>query len=158
MEPGLGGVGDHRISPPAPRVRPGGAGRPGDAAWGLPRRHPEIGAAPKAPGSRKLAIEVLEKGSTLILAQDSLAIAEHAFAKGWIGTEDALAVREEVGEQGRPDGRDAQPLAKAGKVSGPLPEAVAEVARGGIEQALAAEKGGSPPTVWVESPRNRSGS
>jgi phosphatidate phosphatase APP1 len=98
---------------------------------------------------RKLAIEVLEKGSTLILAQDSLAIAEHALAKGWIEASDVAAVRGEVRREGKPES-ETTPLAQAEKVSGSLPEAKAEVREGGIEKALDEGKAGAPATVWVE--------
>ncbi|MDQ3002697.1 MAG: DUF2183 domain-containing protein [Fibrobacterota bacterium] len=100
---------------------------------------------------RKLAIEVLEKGSTLILAQDSLAIAEHALTKGWIEESDVEAVRREVRQEGKPEGA-ATHLDQAEKVSGSLPEAKAEVRSGGIEKALESGKAGAPATVWVEGP------
>jgi phosphatidate phosphatase APP1 len=44
---------------------------------------------------RKLAEELLEKGGTLLLAEDSLAIAVHACSRGWIEAADVAAVRRE---------------------------------------------------------------
>jgi phosphatidate phosphatase APP1 len=94
-----------------------------------------------------LAIEVGEAGSTLLLAADSLAMAEHAAAHGLIARE-ALA---EVGAE-----RAAEPEAPAPQptraVTPPSPEATREtLAQGQLEEAL--DQGAdpaAPPNVVVE--------
>ncbi|MDB5103132.1 MAG: hypothetical protein JWP91_821 [Fibrobacteres bacterium] len=49
---------------------------------------------------RKLALEVRGKGCDLILAEDSLIIAQHAFGKGWIGESDLEEVRLALEKEG----------------------------------------------------------
>jgi phosphatidate phosphatase APP1 len=103
-----------------------------------PERHQAITA---------LAIEVGEAGSTLLLAADSLAMAEHAAAHGLI----ANAALAEVGAE-----RAAEPEAPAPQptraVTPPSPEATREtLAEGQLAQAL--EQGAdpaAPPNVVVE--------
>jgi len=53
---------------------------------------------------RRLAEEVRAAGSTLILAEDTLAMAKHAAQEGWIGEEAIGAVEEEVAAAGETGG------------------------------------------------------
>jgi phosphatidate phosphatase APP1 len=90
-----------------------------------------------------LALEVLEAGSSLLLATDSLAIAEHAAAHGLIAP-DALAevAREREVQRGEPD------LKPTVGVGGPTPgETRRAVQEGELEQALDQADG-------AEAPRN----
>lgn len=53
---------------------------------------------------RALAEEVLEAGSTLILADDTLPMAEHAAKNGWIDPVNLLAIRDKVRQDAEPPG------------------------------------------------------
>jgi phosphatidate phosphatase APP1 len=66
---------------------------------------------------RRLAEEVLEKGGTLLLAKDSLAIAEHAGSRGWLEPSDLAAVRKELEREGAFASEKAQGLAEAEMIS-----------------------------------------
>lgn len=100
---------------------------------------------------RKLAQEALEKGGTLLLAKDSLAIAEHAYSRGWLEPADLSAVRREMNQEGALEVGKAGGLAEAEEISGPPPEAKAKLDRGWIESALGAGKGASPPPVLIDA-------
>ena len=91
-----------------------------------------------------LALEVVEAGSSLVLAADSLAIAEHAAAHGLIAP-DALAevAREREVEQGEPDLR---PTFEIGRAS---PGETRRVVTGELEQALDQESGAEAPVNVV---------
>jgi phosphatidate phosphatase APP1 len=91
-----------------------------------------------------LALEVVDAGSSLVLAADSLAIAEHAAAHGLIAP-DALAevAREREVEQGEPDLR---PTFEIGRAS---PGETRRVVTGELEQALDQESGAEAPVNVV---------
>ena len=58
----------------------------------------------------KLAKEVLDAGSTLVLAEDTLAAAKHAAEQGWIHEESLPDVHEEKkADEGRTDEKVAAP-------------------------------------------------
>lgn len=105
-----------------------------------------------------LAQRVLKAGSTLVLANDSLAIAEHAVQAGYISAEALPDIREDkhkdeeppntievlLGEEPAP----AQPPAPTIKVTGQT------VKQGSLEKTIkeaGSEKSAAPPNVVVES-------
>jgi phosphatidate phosphatase APP1 len=94
-----------------------------------------------------LAREVVEAGSSLLLAADSFAMAAHAAERGLIAPE-ALAevLAERMAQQGEPD------LHPMRTVRRPTPEGTrAAVAQGAVHEALAGAPGdASPPNVVVE--------
>jgi phosphatidate phosphatase APP1 len=92
---------------------------------------------------RKLAEEVLAKGGTLLLAKDSLAIAEHALSRGWLEPADLDAVRREMNEEGSLEGGQARGLAEAQLISNHPADAEAE-----------AEAAGRPGDSKPEYPRD----
>ena len=101
-----------------------------------------------------LAVEVAAAGSGLLLAADSVAMAEHAAARGLIGAAALAAVR---GERATREGA-AGPAPTREVVRPTAAETVAAVARGRVGEALGAEDDEEelPPNVLVE-PRDRSG-
>jgi phosphatidate phosphatase APP1 len=94
-----------------------------------------------------LALEVVEAGSSLLLAADSLAIAEHAAAHGLIAPDaPAEVAREREVEQGEPDLR---PIVEIGRTS--LGETRRALEAGELEQALDQAEGTEAPlNVVVE--------
>ena len=113
---------------------------------------------------RGLAKKVTDAGSTLILADDTLPMAQHAAAQGWIARE-ALA---EVGAEKKADeappgpvekilGEEEKPAAPTVVIKAESPkETKATVESGAIEQAMETSKdeGQKPPTVVVEGDKN----
>ncbi len=94
-----------------------------------------------------LAKEVVEAGSSLLLAADSFAMAAHAAERGLISaTALAEVLSERVAAQGEPD------LHPTRTVQRPTPEDTREAVEQGAVQAALAEETGSdvPPNVVVE--------
>jgi phosphatidate phosphatase APP1 len=104
-----------------------------------PARHQAIEA---------LALEVVEAGSSLLLAADSLAMAQHAAAHGLIAPDAPVGVVEEREiQEGEPD---RKPTVEIGGAS--RREARRAVQAGELEAALEQESGGeAPPNVVVEA-------
>jgi phosphatidate phosphatase APP1 len=99
-----------------------------------------------------LAREVVEAGSSLLLAADSFAIAAHAAERGLIsGHTLAEVLAERVAAQGEPD------LHPTRTVQRPTPEDTREaVEQGAVQEALAGAPGdASPPNVVVEPPERQ---
>ena len=94
-----------------------------------------------------LAVQVAGAGSSLVLAADSVAMAEHAAERGLIAVEALAAVREERGMQ---DGAtDRAPIREI--VRPTTSETKAAVERGRLKGAIGAdERDASPPRVIVE--------
>ena len=94
----------------------------------------------------ELAAEVVAAGSSLLLAADSFAMAEHAAAHDLISAEALTAVlRERVEQQGAPALRPTQ------VVSGPQEATTAVDASAAVQTALGRETGSaSPPNVVIE--------
>lgn len=106
-------------------------------------RHPE---RPRA--IETLAGQVVEAGSSLLLAADSFAMAEHAAERGLISSEAlSVIVAERVEQQGGPD------LKPTREVVRPTSHATREaVEQGALSEALEEEpREDSPPNVVVES-------
>jgi phosphatidate phosphatase APP1 len=82
------------------------------------RPHPERVAA-----VRRLAEEVVAAGSSLILADDTLAAARHAAEHGWI---DPAALGEIAGEKRDDEGASSAKLPAPGTEAGPAPTVVVE--------------------------------
>jgi phosphatidate phosphatase APP1 len=109
---------------------------------------------------RKLAKKLAETGSTLILANDTIPMAEHAAAQGWIDPASLPEIREEKKADEAPPGPVEKLLGEQEKAEAPTvvvqaespEEAKAEVEAGVIEQALeeSKEEGEKPTTVVVE--------
>ena len=99
-----------------------------------------------------LAVEVVAAGSSLLLAADSLAMAEHAAAHGLIAPE-ALA---EVQGERQVEQDEAEP-GPVREIERPTADATREaVERGELRAALGEESAqGSPPNVVVERDRTR---
>jgi phosphatidate phosphatase APP1 len=94
-----------------------------------------------------LALEVVEAGSSLLLAADSLAMAEHAAAHGLIAPDAPAKLVEKREKEGEPN---AQPTVEIGGAS--RREARRAVRAGELEEALEQESGGgTPPNVVVEA-------
>ena len=82
------------------------------------RPHPELVAA-----VRRLAEDVVEAGSSLVLADDTLAVARHAAEHGWIEP----AALDEIGGAKRDDeGTSGAKLPAPGTAEGPAPTVVVE--------------------------------
>lgn len=96
----------------------------------------------------ELAKEVLEAGSSLLLAADSFAMAEHAVEHGLIPLEALADVLQE-----RTDQQDPTPLQPTHKIERATEKEVeAAVDRGELQEMLDEDTGqGSPPNVAVES-------
>jgi phosphatidate phosphatase APP1 len=109
---------------------------------------------------RALAEKVAEAGSTLILADDSLAMAKHAVKQGWIAPQALPAIAQEKEKDEGPPGRLEELLRRTPKQEGPTvrvegqePEEIeAAVETGAIESALEAgdARHEETPTVIVE--------
>jgi phosphatidate phosphatase APP1 len=84
------------------------------------RPHPERVAA-----IRRLAEEVVAAGSSLVLADDTLAAARHAAEHGWI---DAAALGDIGGEKRADEGASPGKLPAPGTAGGPAPTVVVEKA------------------------------
>jgi phosphatidate phosphatase APP1 len=103
---------------------------------------------------RALAQEVVQAGSTLILADDTLALAEHAAAEGWIAPAALAAVQAEKSQdEGPPDALEALLEETAEPptvvVTGEVETAVAA---GAVEEALTmGNEEAAPPTVIVDT-------
>ena len=115
---------------------------------------------PRADDIRKLAEEVVKAGSTLILADNTLPMAEHALEKGWISRKALDEIRYEKELDEAPPSKleillgeeeeegEAEPV----KIEGKEPEETRQAVRGGaIEEALdqEGEQGKEPPPVIV---------
>ena len=97
---------------------------------------------------RRLAEEIVQAGSELILADDSLSMAHHAHERGWIA-ESALTAIE--AEQGRERG-EGGPLSVDNGSEGEsrAVEIEGRPGNGGIQSALEEANGEEVPTVLVE--------
>jgi hypothetical protein len=106
-------------------------------------RHPERPRAIEA-----LAGEVVEAGSSLLLAADSFAMAEHAAGRGLISSEALSVIAEErVEQQGEPDLKPTREVVRP-----TLHETREAVEQGALREALEEEsREDSPPNVVVES-------
>jgi phosphatidate phosphatase APP1 len=99
-----------------------------------------------------LAREVVEAGSSLLLAADSFAMAAHAAERGLISAKTlAEVLAERAAAQGEPD------LHPTRTVQRPTPEGTREaVEQGAVQEALAGAPGdASPPNVVVEPPEGQ---
>jgi hypothetical protein len=110
---------------------------------------------------RALAKKVVAAGSTLILADNTLPLAEHALAQGWIAPQAMPGIRAEKKADAAPPGPVEKLLGEeAEKAEGPTvvveggtsKETKSAVEAGAIEQALETgdQKTEKPPTVVVE--------
>ncbi len=96
-----------------------------------------------------LAITVAQAGSTLLLAADSVAIAEHAAQLGLVPPETIAEVRSGKAADTGPEARS-----KTRRIERPTPGETAEaVSQGKLESVLASGSGDSPPSVVVEPER-----
>jgi phosphatidate phosphatase APP1 len=96
-----------------------------------------------------LAIAVAQAGSTLLLAADSVAIAEHAAQLGLVPPETIAEVRSGKAADTGPEARS-----KTRRIERPTPGETAEaVSQGKLESVLASGSGDSPPSVVVEPER-----
>ena len=104
-----------------------------------------------------LAQEVLQHGSTLILADDTLSIAKHAAEQGWIASQALHGIQFEKSKDEEPPSPVEQLLAGEPKAEGPTVSVEGQkaeaVEQGAIEEALKTgeEKKEKPPTVVVKS-------
>ncbi|MHB0857099.1 MAG: App1 family protein [Anaerolineae bacterium] len=99
-------------------------------------------SAKRAEEISRLAAEVVKAGSTLLLADDTLAAARHAAERGWIAPE---SLREIVGEKAFDEapptalekllGEEEAPEAPEIEVRGEHPEAQRAVQEGAVEEA-----------------------
>jgi phosphatidate phosphatase APP1 len=115
---------------------------------------------------RALAGEVVQAGSSLLLADDTLAMANHALAQGWIAPESLIEIRgEKAADQAPPSlverliGED-EPTAPPAIVveADTATETQAALATGAIEAALQSDsQGQAAPTVIVEGPKEDEG-
>lgn len=108
---------------------------------------------------RKLAEKVIEARSTLILADDSLAMARHAASQGWISTQSLHGIEFEKDKDTAPPTAvekllgDEKPDAPTVVVQEATPAQNVEVVEGkAIEEALQKSKdeGQKPPTVIIQ--------
>ncbi|WP_460452176.1 App1 family protein [Alsobacter sp. SYSU BS001988] len=101
----------------------------------------------------RLAMAVSQAGSTLLLASDSVAMAEQAVKLGLVGEDTPAVVRSNRQEQ-----EPQPPEAPTTRVSGATPQATARaVAEGGLATALDATSPEAPgPNVVVEPDERRS--
>jgi phosphatidate phosphatase APP1 len=115
---------------------------------------------------RELARQVVEAGSTLILADDTVPMAEHAAEQGWIPAGALPEIREEKRQDEAPPGPVEKLLGEEEKEEGPTVEVQAEtpaeteeaVEKGAVETAVqsADEKEEQPPTVVVKGEEGES--
>jgi phosphatidate phosphatase APP1 len=110
---------------------------------------------------RRLAEKMIESEGTLILADNTLVIAEHAVSKGWIAPEAQPSVEIEKEKDTAPPtpiekllGEEAKPEPRVVEVKGPSPERTQSAVEGGaIESAMKEQgEGKQPPSVIVEPP------
>jgi hypothetical protein len=94
-----------------------------------------------------LAVAVARAGSRLVLAADSVAVAEHAVSLGLVAPEVAAEVAGERTDQGEPVARTST---RAVKGSSPE-EAATAVEQGRLQDLLASDREGLPPSVVVEA-------
>ncbi len=94
-----------------------------------------------------LAVAVARAGSRLVLAADSVAVAEHAVSLGLVAPEAAAEVAGERTDQGEPVARTST---RAVKGSSPE-EAATAVEQGRLQDLLASDREGLPPSVVVEA-------
>jgi hypothetical protein len=116
---------------------------------------------------RELAKKVVEAGSTLILADDTIPMAEHAVEMGWISPVTMAEIREEKAKDEAPPGPVEKLLGEEEKEEGPTvtveaktPEETEEaVEKGAVETAVnsADEKEERPPTVVVKGDQEEKG-
>jgi hypothetical protein len=109
---------------------------------------------------RQLAKKVADTGSTLILADDTVPMAEHAAAQGWIDPASLAEIREEKRADEAPPSPVEKLLGEDEKAEAPTvvvqtespQETKAEVEAGAIEEALekSQAEGEKPSTVVVE--------
>ena len=109
---------------------------------------------------RELAKEVVAAGSTLILADDTIPMAEHAVEMGWISPAALPEIREEKEKDEAPPGPVEKLLGEEEKEEGPAVTVEAEtpveteqaVEAGAVEAAVQSgdEKKEKPPTVVVK--------
>jgi phosphatidate phosphatase APP1 len=93
-----------------------------------------------------LAVAVAEAGSTLLLASDSMAFAEHAVERGLLATDSLGKVAAENAADEAPAGTH-----RTRRVHRSTPNATARaVTDGELQQALEDEEDGEPPNVLVE--------
>lgn len=118
-----------------------------------------------------LAKEVVDQGSSLLLASDSFTMARHAYEHGLISPDGLSAVLEEKEEDERKERREP-PLAKKAPTAGTAADSDAEevhrptrdeteraVERGDLRQALDRQTDeDTPPEVAVEADEDRAGS
>lgn len=96
---------------------------------------------------RALAEDILDAGSELLLADDSLSMARHAVERGWVAEQD---LEEIAAEQSRESGVAASLEAEAlMEEDGEVVEMEGEVEDGGIPSALEGVDGEGVPTVVV---------
>jgi phosphatidate phosphatase APP1 len=104
-------------------------------------------ASERVGAIQALAEQVAATGSTLILADDSLAAARHAAEQGWISAEGlAEVVAASAADQ------PAEPAPEAPTV---IVEGQPAVDAGAVEQALKDGQGQQPPTVIVEGEKHK---
>lgn len=113
---------------------------------------------------RKLAEEVVADGSTLILADDTLAVAQDAVASGWIAPETIGLIEAETAADAKPAGpierllgeEEAETATPTVVIADRTPEQTQDaVEQGAIEAALQSgdQSDDTPPTVIVEGDR-----
>ena len=112
-----------------------------------------------------LAKNVAKAGSALILADDTVPMAEHAAENGWISPEDLPAIRIEKAADEQPPSPVEKLLGEEEKEEAPTVVVEAEtpqeteqaVESGAVEQAMEQEKGPSkkPPTVVVKGEEDK---
>jgi phosphatidate phosphatase APP1 len=102
---------------------------------------------------RELAEKVVEAGSTLVLADDSLAMAEHAAEQGWIDPRALADIEAEKEKDEAPAGPLEELLAEAPREEGPTIELEVDAPEEtpDLERTLqAGDEEEEPPTVIVE--------
>jgi phosphatidate phosphatase APP1 len=109
---------------------------------------------------RELAKKVVEAGSVLILADDTIPMAEHAASQGWISPAALPEIREEKAKDEAPPSPVEKLLGEEEKEEGPTMVVEAEtpaeteeaVEKGAVEAAVKSgeEKQEKPPTVVVK--------
>jgi phosphatidate phosphatase APP1 len=114
---------------------------------------------------RELAKKVVEAGSVLILADDTLPMAEHAAAEGWIAPDALPEIRVEKAMDEAPPGPVEELLGEEEKEEGPTVVVEAEtpaeteeaVEQGAVETAVKSgdEKQEKPPTVVVKGDQKK---
>jgi len=110
---------------------------------------------------RRLAEKLIETGGTLILADDTSVIAEHAVSKGWIAPEARPSVEIEKEKDKAPPtpiekllGEEVKPEPPVVEVKGSSPATTQTAVEGGAIENVMEEhgEGKQPPSVIVEPP------